>query len=73
MAVLSKVQIGSTIYDLKDSTARSNVETLLGEHALEALGSAAWKSVAASINESFLVDSSIVKAYFDAQVATIPE
>ena len=41
MAVLSKVQIGSTIYDLKDSTARGNVETLLGEHALEALGSAA--------------------------------
>lgn len=73
MAVLSKVQIGSTIYDLKDSTARSNVETLLGEHALEALGSAAWKSVAASINEAGLVDASIVKAYVDAQVATIPE
>lgn len=73
MAVLGKVQIGSTIYDLKDSTARSNVETLLGEHALEALGSAAWKSVAASINEAGLVDASIVKAYVDAQVATIPE
>ena len=42
MAELSKVKIGGNIYDLKDADARSKVTTLIGEHAVEALGTAAW-------------------------------
>jgi hypothetical protein len=41
MAFLSKIKVGNTVYDLKDATSRANLETLLGGHALEALGDAA--------------------------------
>ena len=42
MAELSKVKIGTQVYDLKDADARSKVTTLIGAHAVEALGTAAW-------------------------------
>ena len=47
--------------------------TILGGHKLEALGAAAWKAVAANISGEGLVDASVVKAYVDAQIKTIPE
>ena len=71
MAVLSKIQIGGQIYDLKDAKGRTDITTLLGDHALEALGAAAWKAVAANISGEGLVDASVVKAYVDSQVGAL--
>lgn len=71
MALLSKMKIGSTVYELKDAQARANITTLLGEHNLEALGAAAWKAVASTISENGLVDAATVKSYVDAQVGAI--
>lgn len=73
MADLSKVKINNVVYDLKDAAARSNIETLLGSHALGALGDAAWKAVAANISGTGLVEASVVKSYVDSAVAAIPE
>ena len=74
MAYISKIKLANdTTVDIKDAEGRANVTTLLGGHALEALGAAAWKAVAANISEAGLVDASIVKAYVDAQIKTIPE
>lgn len=69
--LLSHVEIGGVTYDLKDAENRSTLKTLIGEHALQALGAAAWKSVAANISGEGLVDASVVKAYVDAQVGQI--
>lgn len=71
MSELSKVKIGGVVYDLKDATARENIATMLGEHALEALGAAAWKAVAANISGTGLVEASVVKDYVDSQVGQI--
>lgn len=71
MAVLSKIKIGADTYDLKDADARGNITTLLGGHAVEALGAAAWKAVAATISGEGLVDASVVKAYVDSQVGQV--
>lgn len=74
MADISKIKLANgTTVTLKDAQGRANVTTLLGGHALEALGAAAWKAVAASISGEGLVDASVVKAYVDAQIKTIPE
>lgn len=74
MADISKIKLANgTIVTLKDAQGRTNMTTILGGHALEALGAAAWKTVAADISGEGLVDASVVKAYVDAQVATIPE
>ena len=73
MANLSKLKINNVVYDLKDATARSNVETLLGTHTLSALGDAAWKAVASEISGTGLVEASVVKSYVDSAVAAIPE
>ena len=73
MADLSKVKINNVVYDLKDATARSNIETLLGTHTLSALGDAAWKAVATEISGTGLVEASVVKSYVDSAVAAIPE
>lgn len=72
MAYISKIKLanGSSV-DIKDAEGRANVTTLLGGHALEALGAAAWKAVAANISGDGLVDASVVKAYVDSQVGQI--
>ena len=72
MADISKIKLANgTTVDIKDAGGRANVTTLLGGHALEALGAAAWKAVAASISGEGLVDASVVKAYVDSQVGQI--
>lgn len=72
MADISKIKLANgTTVDIKDAGGRANVTTLLGGHALEALGAAAWKAVAANISGEGLVDASVVKAYVDAQVGQI--
>lgn len=72
MADISKIKLANgTTVDIKDAGGRANVTTLLGGHALEALGAAAWKAVAASISSEGLVDASVVKAYVDSQVGQI--
>ena len=40
MAFLSKINVGGQVYDLKDAQSRADLATLLGEHALAALGGA---------------------------------
>lgn len=73
MAYISKIKLanGSDPVYIKDAEGRANVTTLLGDHALEALGAAAWKAVAANISGDGLVDASIVKSYVDSQVGQI--
>jgi hypothetical protein len=76
MAVLSKIKLGNTVYDLKDAKSRQDLETLLGSHALEALGTAAWADVAStgvSDNNGTLPTAAQVKSYVDSAVAAIPE
>lgn len=72
MAYISKIKLanGGSV-DIKDAEGRANVTTLLGGHAIEALGAAAWKAVAANISGDGLVDASVVKAYVDSQVGQI--
>ena len=66
---LSKIKLNSLIYNLKDD----RLATLLGEHTLEALGAAAWQSVASTITEDVegLAKATDVKAYVDSQVGKI--
>ena len=74
MADISKIKLANgTTVTLKDAQGRANITTILGGHKLEALGAAAWKAVAANISGEGLVDASVVKAYVDAQIKTIPE
>lgn len=72
MAYISKIKLanGSSV-DIKDAEGRANVTTLLGGHALEALGAAAWKAVAANISGEGLIDAAVVKSYVDSQVGQI--
>lgn len=70
-ALLSKIKVGGVIYNLKDAESRQNITTLLGSHAVEALGAAAWKAVAENISGEGLVDASIVKAYVDSAIGKI--
>lgn len=72
MADISKIKLANgTTVTLKDAQGRADITTLLGGHALNALGAAAWKAVAANISGEGLVDASVVKSYVDAQVGTI--
>lgn len=72
MAYISKIKLATGNYvDIKDAEGRANVTTLLGGHALEALGAAAWKAVAANISGEGLVDAAVVKSYVDSQVGQI--
>lgn len=72
MADISKIKLANgTIVTLKDAQGRADMTTILGGHALEALGAAAWKAVAANISGEGLVDASVVKAYVDSQVGQI--
>ena len=72
--LLSKVKINDVVYNLKDADSRSKISTLVGEHTVEALGTAAWKAVASQVSEGSvdLPTASAVKAYVDAQVEAIP-
>lgn len=69
--LLSKVVINGSTYDLKDAVARTKVETLIGSHAVEALGAAAWQAVAANISSTGLIDAATVKSYVDSQVGQV--
>lgn len=72
MADISKIKLANgTTVTLKDAQGRADMTTILGGHALEALGAAAWKAVAANISGDGLVDASVVKAYVDSQVGQI--
>ena len=72
MADISKIKLANgTIVTIKDAKGQADMTTILGGHALEALGAAAWKSVAANISGEGLVDASVVKAYVDSQVGQI--
>lgn len=72
MADISKIKLANgTTVTLKDAQGRADMATILGGHALEALGAAAWKAVAANISGEGLVDASVVKAYVDSQVGKI--
>ena len=74
MADISKIKLANgTTVTIKDAQGRADVTTLLGGHALGALGAAAWKAVAANISGEGLVDAATVKAYVEAQIQTIPE
>lgn len=74
MADISKIKLANgTTVTIKDAQGRANMTTILGGHALEALGAAAWKAVAANISGEGLVDAATVKAYVEAQIKTIPE
>lgn len=69
---ISKIKLANgTTVTLKDAQGRADITTLLGGHALNALGAAAWKAVAANISGEGLVDASVVKAYVDSQVGQI--
>ena len=73
MADLSKVKVGTLTYNLKDASARSDLSTLLGEHAVAALGAAAWQPMDATVTAggTGLVTGGAIKDYVDAQIGTI--
>lgn len=74
MADISKIKLANgTTVTLKDAQGRADVTTLLGGHALGALGDAAWRAVAASISDTDgkIADAATVKAYVDSQVGQI--
>lgn len=74
MADISKIKLANgTVVTLKDAQGRSDMTTLLGSHTLEALGTAAWRAVAASISDvdGKIADAKTVKDYVDAQVGAI--
>ena len=71
---ISKIKLANgTPVLLKDALGRNNMETLLGEHALEALGAAAWKAVAAEVNGggANLPTAEAVKSYVDSAVGKV--
>ena len=68
---ISIFNVGGVDYNLKDAAATDKLGKLIGTHAVEALGAAAWKAVAANISGEGLVDASVVKNYVDSQVGTI--
>lgn len=70
---LSIFNVGGVDYNLKDAAATAKLKTLLGEHAIQELGAAAWKAVAANISDEDegLPTAKKVKEYVDAQVGTI--
>ncbi len=71
---ISKIKLanGTTVL-LKDAKGRADMETLLGEHALLALGDAAWKAVAAEVTGGgeALPTAEAVKSYVTSQVGQI--
>lgn len=72
MADISKIKLANgTTVTIKDARGRADMTTILGGHALEALGAAAWQAMAASISDAGIADAATVKAYVDSQVGQI--
>ena len=73
MADISKIKLANgTIVTLKDAQSRADMTTILGGHALEALGAAAWKAVATEVSQSAdLPTAEAVKSYVDSAVGKI--
>ena len=74
MADISKIKLANgTTVTLKDAQGRADVTTLLGGHALGALGAAAWKAVAAEVNGggAGLPTAEAVKSYVDSAVGKV--
>lgn len=75
-SLLSKVKLGDNTYNLKDAEARTKLTTLVGEHALEALGNAAWKGYVTTLTgatDNETASAKAVKDYVDSAVAAIPD
>lgn len=68
---LSIFNVGGIDYNLKDAAATEKLGKLIGTHAVEALGAAAWQAIAASISDDGIADAATVKAYVDSQVGQI--
>ena len=68
---LSVFNVGGIDYNLKDAAATEKLGKLIGTHAVEALGAAAWQAMAASISDAGIADAATVKAYVDSQVGQI--
>ena len=73
MADISKIKLANgTTVTLKDAQGRADMTTILGGHALEALGVAAWKAVATEVSQSAdLPTAEAVKSYVDSAVGKI--
>lgn len=72
MADISKIKLANgTTVTIKDAQGRADMTAILGGHALEALGAAAWQAMAASISDAGIADAATVKAYVDSQVGQI--
>lgn len=72
---ISKIKLANgEVVTIKDAQGRTNLKTLLGGHALEALGAAAWRGITTSVSDEtagVIADAAAVKAYVDAQVGSI--
>lgn len=74
MANISKIKLANgTTVTIKDAKGRADMTTILGGHALEALGAAAWKAVAAEVNGggADLPTAEAVKSYVDSAVGKV--
>lgn len=72
MADISKIKLANgTTVTIKDAQGRADMTTILGGHALKALGTAAWQAMAVSISDAGIADAATVKAYVDSQVGQI--
>ena len=70
MALLSKINIGGTIYDIKDAQARAAIEQLTG--GVDSLGTASEKNFAEAVaNDDTLPTGSAVIKYVGEQIADI--
>ena len=69
--VLSKIKVNNAIYDLKDAAARTDLGTLVGSHAVQALGTAAWLNSVGTVAEggTNLPTAGAVHAAIQAAVA----
>ena len=70
---ISKIKLANgTTVTLKDAQGRADMTTILGSHALEALGAAAWKAIATEVSQSAdLPTAEAVKSYVDSAVGKI--
>ena len=73
MADISKIKLANgTTVTIKDAQGRADMTTILGSHALEALGAAAWKAIATEVSQSAdLPTAEAVKSYVDSAVGKI--
>lgn len=74
MADISKIKLASgDVVTIKDAKGRDDLLTLLGEHALAALGTAAWYAADTAVADgnTGIATTAAVKSYVDAQVGSI--